>query len=73
MRLQPRGSVGAKGRAEPSTGNENAKKKKYRKRKQNRQVWKECGQPACVGKVTKQNDDEKNKNDKMINSNESHS
>lgn len=27
MRLQPRGSVGAKGRAEPSTGNENAKKK----------------------------------------------
>lgn len=28
MRLQPRGSMGVKGRAEPSTGNENAKRKK---------------------------------------------
>lgn len=45
------------------------KKKGGRKRKQNRQVWKECGQRACVGKVPKQNDDEKksNKTDKIIN------
>lgn len=60
MRLQPQGSMGVKGRAEP-TGNENAKNKKKRKRKQNRQVWKECGQPTCVGKVAKKKNDEKQK------------
>lgn len=46
MRLQLRGSMGVKGRAEPWTGNENAQKKNKRKRKQNRQVWKECGKPV---------------------------
>lgn len=52
---------------------------KKKKRKQNRHMWKECREPKCAGKVTKQKDEKKISTTKLQNtnpekmSNESHS